>query len=49
MQLAIRHPDIRVKYWSILAFTPIAVTVYADIFIYKTESCSKTVFRKKIF
>jgi hypothetical protein len=30
------------------AVTPIAVTVFADVFVYKTESFSKTVFRKKV-
>jgi hypothetical protein len=44
----IRHPDIRVKHDSIRAFTPIAVTLHADIFVYKTENCSKTVFRRKV-
>jgi hypothetical protein len=39
----IRHPDIRVKHGSILACTPIAVTLFADVFVYKTESCIKIV------
>jgi hypothetical protein len=39
----IRHPDMRVKHGSIWAFTSIAVTLCADVFIYKMESCSKTV------
>jgi hypothetical protein len=44
----IRHPDIRVTHGYKCAFTPIAITLYADVFIYKIESCSKTVFHKKV-
>jgi hypothetical protein len=42
----IRHPDISVKHVSIRGFTSIPFTLYADVFIYKTESCSKTLFRR---
>jgi hypothetical protein len=37
-----------VKHGSIRAFTPIAATLYADVFVSKTESYSKTVFHKKV-
>jgi len=47
MVQAIRHPNIRVKHGSWWAFTPTAVTSCADVFVYKTESCNKTMFRKK--
>jgi hypothetical protein len=43
----ISHPDIRMKHGSIWAFTPTAVTPYTDVFVYKTESCSKTLFSNK--
>jgi hypothetical protein len=33
---------------AVWAFTPIAVTLYADVSICKMESCSKTEFRKKV-
>jgi hypothetical protein len=33
----ISHPDIRVKYGSISAFTLIVVTLNANVFVYKTE------------
>jgi hypothetical protein len=28
--------------------TPIAVTLYTEVFVYKTENCSKTVFLKNV-
>jgi hypothetical protein len=40
----ISHPDIRVKHGS----TPIAVALYADVFICITESRCKIMFRKKV-
>jgi hypothetical protein len=48
MCLTISHPDITVKHESIRAFTAIAVTLYTDVFVYKAESRSETVFRKKV-
>jgi hypothetical protein len=30
------------------AFTPIAVTLYTDVFVYRTEDCSKIMFRNKV-
>jgi len=44
----IRHPDMRVKHGSIWTFTSIAVTLYADVCIYKTERRGKILFRKKV-
>jgi hypothetical protein len=44
----IRRPGIRVKHGPTRAFTHIVVTLYADVFIYKTKSCCSTVFRKKV-
>jgi hypothetical protein len=37
-----------VKNRSILLLIPIAITLYTDVFVYKTERCSKTVFLKKV-
>jgi hypothetical protein len=36
------------KHCSKRASAPIAVTLYADVFFKKIESCSKTVFRKQV-
>jgi hypothetical protein len=44
----ISHSHIRANHGSIWAFTSTAVTLYADVFVYKTESCSNTMFRKKV-
>jgi hypothetical protein len=44
----IRYPDTSVKHGSIRAFTPIAVTLCTDVFVYKTVRCSKTVLRNKV-
>jgi hypothetical protein len=47
-RITTRHADIRGKRGYIWAFTPIAVILYADVFVHKTASCSETVFRKKV-
>jgi hypothetical protein len=47
MQGTQSYPDIRVKYMSIRYFTATSVTLYADVSVYKTESCSNTMFHKK--
>jgi hypothetical protein len=32
-----------------MSYTSIAVTLYADVFIYKMDRCSNTTFLKKVF
>jgi hypothetical protein len=44
----VRHPDIRAKHESIWAFPPTAVTLFKDIFVYKTVNRSNTMFPKKV-
>jgi hypothetical protein len=46
--LDISHPDIRVKQGTVCAFTSIAVTLCANVFIYKTEIFIKNMYRNKV-
>jgi hypothetical protein len=48
LRMSIKHPGMRVKHGAISAFTSIVVTLQADVFVYKIESCCKTMFRKKV-
>jgi hypothetical protein len=47
-EMATNHQDIRVKHGSVSAVTLIPVTFYADVCVYKKESCDKTMFRKNV-
>jgi hypothetical protein len=42
------YPAMRKKHGYIWAFTLIAVTLYADGRVYKTERCSNTMLHKKV-
>jgi hypothetical protein len=44
---SILHPGMRVKHGSIWAFSSTAITFYADVYVYRKERCSNTVFLKK--
>jgi hypothetical protein len=46
-KIIIRHPDIRVKHGSIELLLPLLSLFHADVFVYKMESYSKTMFGGK--